>query len=113
MDRFSPLFYEYTMEATGEVMKAIWNGQLLAESSDTILVEGNHYFPINAINSEYFKPSDYRTTCIWKGKASYYSIEVDGHINPDSAWFYPEPKKRAANIKDRVAFWKGIEVLEH
>ena len=91
-------------------MKAIWNGATLAESDDTVVVEGNHYFPASSIDRSHFHPSDTHTTCPWKGEASYYDISVDGKINRDAAWYYPEPKESAAHIKDRVAFWKGIVV---
>lgn len=90
--------------------KAIWNGVVLAESAHTEMVEGNHYFPIESINQEYFKPSEHHTTCPWKGLASYYTIEVNGERNQNAAWYYPTPKDAAANIKDHVAFWKGVKV---
>lgn len=92
-------------------MKAIWNGQTLAESNETIVVEGNHYFPESSINKEFFQPSDTRTNCPWKGAASYYSISAGGKTNKDAAWFYPEPKAAAEEIANRVAFWKGVEVV--
>ncbi len=91
-------------------MKAIWHGATLAESDDTIVVEGNHYFPVGSINREYFRESQTHTACPWKGEASYYDILVDGKVIKDAAWYYPEPKQAAANIKDRVAFWKGVTV---
>jgi uncharacterized protein (DUF427 family) len=90
--------------------KAIWNGAVLAESDNCEVVEGNQYFPPDAINREYFKDSETHTVCPWKGTASYYSIEVDGKRNADAAWYYPEPKSAAANIKDRIAFWRGVTV---
>lgn len=90
--------------------KAIWNGVVLAESNETVIVEGNHYFPPESVNMEYFKPSDTHTTCPWKGLASYYTIEVDGKTNPDAAWYYPEPKTAAKHVTGRVAFWKGVVV---
>jgi uncharacterized protein (DUF427 family) len=90
--------------------KAIWEGAVLAESDATVEVEGNQYFPPQAIKSEYFKPSDKHTTCPWKGLASYYHVEVNGKRNADAAWFYPEPKSAAQKIKDHVAFWKGVKV---
>jgi len=93
-------------------MKAIYNDQVLAESEDTIVIENNHYFPAESINKAYFKDSSKHTTCPWKGEASYYSIEVDGKTNPDAAWFYPEPKDAAKEIKNYVAFWKGVEVVK-
>ena len=91
--------------------KAIWNGVILAESDNTVVVEGNHYFPPDSINKEYFKESDRRSTCPWKGLASYYDIEVNGETNSGAAWYYPNPSSAAANIKDHIAFWKGIEVV--
>jgi uncharacterized protein (DUF427 family) len=91
-------------------MKAIWNGATLAESDETVTVEGNHYFPSTSIKAEYFKDSDSHTTCHWKGEASYKTIVVDGEENPDAAWYYPEPKEAAAEIKDHFAFWHGVEV---
>jgi uncharacterized protein (DUF427 family) len=97
----------------GEIfMKATWNNKMLAESEDTIVVEGNHYFPKDSINTEYFQPSETHTVCGWKGTASYYDIVVDGEINPDAAWFYPEVKPEANEIEGYVAFWKGVEVTE-
>lgn len=91
-------------------MKAIWKGATLAQSDDTVVVEGNHYFPIDSIRREYFGDSETHTTCPWKGLASYYDIAVEGETNNDAAWYYPEPKEAAANIKNRVAFWKGVIV---
>ena len=90
--------------------KAIWNGQVLAESDATVAVEGNRYFPPESVNKAFFRPSDTRTTCAWKGIASYYTIEVDGRTNADAAWYYPEPKDAAKGIADHVAFWRGVEV---
>ena len=90
--------------------KATWNGAVLAESDDTVVIEGNHYFPRAAVNWEYLKDSETHTTCPWKGVASYYSVEVDGQVNRDAAWYYPSPKPAAAEIKDRVAFWRGVRV---
>jgi uncharacterized protein (DUF427 family) len=91
-------------------MKATWNGVTLAESDDTVVVEGNHYFPPASISTEYFRDSDAHTTCPWKGEASYKTVVVDGEENADAAWYYPEPKAAAAEIKDRFAFWHGVEV---
>ena len=93
-------------------MKAIWNDKVLAESDDTVVVEGNHYFPHDSINTEYFQPSQTQTVCPWKGTASYYDVVVDSQTNPDSAWYYPDPKPAAEQIRDRVAFWKGVTVTE-
>lgn len=90
--------------------KAIWNGAVLAESNQCEVVEGNQYFPPNSINQEYFKESNTHTTCGWKGVASYYSIEVDGQVNKDAAWYYPDPKDAAKNIQGYIAFWKGVKV---
>jgi uncharacterized protein (DUF427 family) len=92
--------------------KAIWNGAILAESETYEKVEGNIYFPADSINQEFFKNSDTKTNCFWKGQASYYSIIVDGEENIDAAWYYPKPKSKADNIKDHVAFWKGVEIIE-
>ena len=93
-------------------MKALWNGKTIAESADTVVVEGNHYFPADAIKKAYFKPSSTHTLCPWKGTASYYTLAVDGKENPDAAWYYPEPKDAAKEIKGHVAFWKGVEVTK-
>lgn len=93
-------------------MKAIWNDTVLAESDDTVVVEGNHYFPPDALHREYFRETDHHTTCPWKGEASYYTVAVDGETNENAAWTYPEPKDAAAQIKDHVAFWRGVEVTE-
>ena len=90
--------------------KAIWNNQVIAESDKTVVVEGNHYFPPESINKDFFKESNTNTVCPWKGTASYYTVEVDGQANADAAWYYPETKEAAANIQGRVAFWKGVEV---
>ncbi len=92
--------------------KAIWNGTVLAESDDTIVVEGNHYFPPDSINRELLTDSPTHTRCPWKGEASYFSIQVDGQSNQDAAWYYPDPSKAASNIKDYVAFWRGVEVTD-
>ena len=93
-------------------MKAIWNDTLLAESDDTKVVEGNHYFPPESVNKEHFKPTDHTTECPWKGTASYYTLEADGDKNENAAWTYPDPKEAASEIKDHVAFWKGVDVKE-
>lgn len=92
-------------------MKAIWNGKVLAESEDTVIVEGNHYFPARSIQGEYFVPSDMTSFCGWKGMAKYYSVVVDGRTNKDCAWYYEEPSKAAHNIKGRIAFWNGVRVV--
>lgn len=91
-------------------MRATWNGAVIAESDDTVIVEGNHYFPRESVAEEHLRPSSTHTTCPWKGEASYLSLEVGGETNPDAAWYYPEPKEAAAQIKDRVAFWRGVRV---
>lgn len=93
-------------------MKAIWNDTVIAESDKTEVVEGNHYFPPKSIKKEHFKKSESHTTCPWKGLAHYYHVEVDGETNKDAAWFYPEPKDAAKNIKNHVAFWNGVKVTE-
>lgn len=92
--------------------KAIYNGAVLAQSDDTIRIEGNHYFPRESLNLEYFRDSDHHTNCFWKGVASYYHIEVDGKVNKNAAWYYPTPKPAAHAIEDRVAFWHGVEVVD-
>jgi uncharacterized protein (DUF427 family) len=91
-------------------MKAIWNGQVIADSNDTVVVEGNHYFPIESVNRAMLRDSATHSTCPWKGQASYYSLEVDGKTNTDAAWYYPAPKDAAKQITGRVAFWKGVQV---
>ena len=91
-------------------MKATWNGHVIAESANTEVVEGNHYFPADSIKREFFSESSHHTTCPWKGEASYYSVVVNGETNKDAAWFYPQPKDAAKQIKDHVAFWKGVKV---
>lgn len=91
--------------------KAIWNAAVLAESDDTRVVEGNHYFPPESLNREYFHASSYATTCPWKGVASYYDIEVQGQTNRNAAWYYAQPSNAAQQIKDHVAFWHGVKVV--
>lgn len=93
-------------------MKAIWNGETIAESNDTIVVENNHYFPKDSVKADYLIESDTHTTCPWKGRASYHSLSVDGKTNPDAAWYYPDPKQAASQIKDYIAFWKGVQVTQ-
>ena len=93
-------------------MRAIWNGTVLAESDDTVVVEGNHYFPATALRHDLVRPSDTHTVCAWKGVASYYSVEVDGKVNQDAVWYYPDPKPKAAMVAGRVAFWKGVVVSD-
>ena len=93
-------------------MKAIWNAEVLAESDKTVVIENNHYFPKDSIIKEYFESSSTHTECPWKGTASYYTVNVNGEKNEDAAWYYPEPKEAAARIKDYVAFWKGVSIIE-
>ena len=93
-------------------MKAMWNGAIVADSDATRVVEGNHYFPPNSVNREYVTDSQTTTICPWKGKASYYTLDVAGAKNEDAAWYYPTPKDAASEIKDYIAFWRGVEVTE-
>lgn len=93
-------------------MKAIWNGTVVADSNDTVVVEGNHYFPASAVDKKYLLASNTKTMCSWKGQANYYTLFVEGDANPDAVWFYPEPKEAAAEIAGRLAFWKGVRVVE-
>ena len=90
--------------------KAVWKDTVLAESGQTVVVEGNHYFPRDSVDAKYLRPSDTHTVCPWKGTASYHHVEVNGERNPDAAWYYPDPKPAASEIKDRIAFWKGVRV---
>ena len=92
--------------------KATWNGALLAESDETRMVEGNHYFPPDSLRLEHFRETDTRTECNWKGTASYYTLTVEGKENPDAAWVYPKPKEAASQITGYVAFWKGVEITD-
>jgi uncharacterized protein (DUF427 family) len=92
-------------------MKASWHGHVIAESDDTVVVEGNHYFPASSLKREYVLESNHRSSCHWKGQARYYSLLVDGDLNPDAVWYYPEPKEGAEMVRDRVAFWKGVQVV--
>ena len=94
------------------MVRAIWNGKVIAESADTVVVEGNHYFPRDAVNAGYLRDSDLYSVCPWKGRASYHTLEVDGKLNVDAAWFYPEPKPDAEMVRDRVAFWKDVKVVD-
>ena len=91
-------------------MKAIWNNRIIAESNDTIVVENNHYFPKDSVNTQFLQESATHTTCPWKGLASYYTLEVDGKQNADAAWYYPEPKAAVAQITNYIAFWKGVKI---
>jgi uncharacterized protein (DUF427 family) len=92
------------------VARAEWNGAVLAESDETVVVEGNHYFPRHSINPVYFRESSESTVCYWKGTASYFDVVVDGKVNPGAAWYYHDPKPAASDIKDHVAFWRGVKV---
>ena len=92
------------------MVDAKWNGRLIASSDDTIIVEGNHYFPADSVDATLLRPSDTTTICSWKGTAHYHSLNVDGAENRDAAWYYPDPKEKADNIRGRIAFWKGVEV---
>ena len=92
------------------MIRAVWNGAVLAEAPETVRVEGNHYFPVDSLRREYFSDSATTTMCPWKGTAHYYTVTVDGQANPDAAWYYPEPKSAASEIRDHVAFWKGVKV---
>ncbi len=92
-------------------MRAIWHDTVLAESDDTVLVEGNHYFPLASLHCEFFRDSEHHSTCAWKGIASYYDVVVGDAVNADAAWYYPQPKDAAAAVADRVAFWKGVSVI--
>ncbi|MBK5209760.1 MAG: DUF427 domain-containing protein [Flavobacteriaceae bacterium] len=93
-------------------MKAIWNNEIIAESNQTIVVEGNHYFPPESIHNDFFESSEKHSTCPWKGEASYKSLSVNGESNPNAAWYYPDPKPAAAKIQGYYAFWKGVNILE-
>lgn len=92
-------------------MKAVWNKKVLAESDDLVLVEGNHYFPMESLNRDFVTYSNHKSSCPWKGQASYFSLLVDGELNQDAAWYYADPKPAAAEIKNRVAFWKGVQFV--
>lgn len=93
-------------------MKAIWNDEVLAESDETVVVEGNHYFPLSSVNDAFLKPSDTTTVCPWKGMANYYTLSVAGAENADAAWYYANPKEAAHKIAGRLAFWKGVQIVE-
>lgn len=94
------------------MIRAVWNGAVLAEAPETVRLEGNHYFPVDSLRREYFSDSPTTTVCPWKGTARYYSVTVDGQVNADAAWYYPEPSTKAGQIKDHVAFWKGVQVVD-
>ena len=91
-------------------MKAVWSSEVIAESDGTVVVEGNHYFPPESVRRDFLKSSPTTTVCPWKGTASYYNVVVAGQVNRDAAWYYPNPKEAAANIKDHIAFWRGVDV---
>jgi len=93
-------------------MKAIWNDEVIAESDDTVVVEGNHYFPLASVNESFLKPSNKTTVCPWKGTANYYSLSVAGAENSDAAWYYASPKDAANEIEGRLAFWRGVQIVE-
>jgi uncharacterized protein (DUF427 family) len=93
-----------------KMAKASWGGRVIAESSATVVVEGNQYFPLESVNKEFLKPSNHTTVCPWKGTAHYFHVAVDGMQNDNAAWYYPQPKPAAAEIKDRIAFWNGVRV---
>ena len=93
-------------------MKAIWNGHVIAESENTVVVDGNHYFPLDSVDRSTLKPSDTTSVCGWKGTANYYHLEVDGSTNADAVWVYRAPKDAAKEIKEHLAFWKGVEVSQ-
>ncbi len=93
-------------------MKAVWNEVIIAESNKTLVIEGNHYFPMDSVNTEYLNGSITKTVCHWKGEASYYHIDVKGKINRDAAWYYPNPLDAAKQVKNHIAFWKGVEIID-
>ncbi len=91
--------------------RAEWNGQMIAQADDTVVVEGNHYFPADSVDPALLRPSTTTSVCGWKGTANYYTLVVDGAVNPDAVWFYADPKPEAAKIKGRLAFWKGVKII--
>jgi len=91
-------------------MKAIWNDQIIAESNETVVIEGSHYFPADSVKQEYLKKSEHESVCFWKGTANYYNLDVNGETNQDAAWYYKNPSEAASRIKDHVAFWKGVKI---
>ena len=93
-------------------MKAVWNGHVVADSDETVVVEGNHYFPSSSVNQGFLRESDTHSTCPWKGEASYYDVVAGDDVNADAAWYYPNSKPAAENIVDHVAFWKGVEIVD-
>ena len=101
---------EVSTQIGKEIMKAVWNGAVIAQSEETVVLEGNHYFPETSLNRDYVTFSNHHTMCSWKGQASYYSLLVNGEMNTDAAWYYPDPKSGAESIKGHVAFWKGVRI---
>ncbi len=93
-------------------MKAVWNNTIIAQSDLTIVIENNHYFPPDSVHQEFITSSNTHTSCPWKGEASYYSLQVNGQVNTDAAWYYPNPKEAASEIKNYVAFWKGVQIID-
>jgi len=93
-------------------MQAIWKDVIIAKSDDTIVIEGNHYFPFESVKNEFLKESNTTSVCPWKGKANYYSLDINGEINEDAAWYYAEPKEKAKEIRGRIAFWKGVKIAD-
>lgn len=110
MTESNPASAKSSATASAIRIRATWNGVVLAESADTVVVEGNHYFRLQDLQMEHFRPSDTHTTCHWKGIASYYDVIAGGSVNKDAAWYYPDPSQAAANINGRVAFWQGVVV---
>ncbi|MDX1437574.1 MAG: DUF427 domain-containing protein [Anaerolineales bacterium] len=104
------IFSRDSQEGQSGKVQAVWNGAILAESDETRIVEGNHYFPPESINEEFFKKNSHNTVCPWKGVASYYDVEVDGQVNKSAAWYYPEASPAAEHIRGYVAFWHGVKV---
>ncbi len=110
MSTANPVLTQPADQASIRRYKATWNGVVIAESADTVVVEGNHYFPLADVRAEHLRPSESHTTCHWKGVASYYDVVADDKVNRDAAWYYPDPSQAADRIKDRVAFWHGVKV---
>jgi uncharacterized protein (DUF427 family) len=108
----APAYLSNNYITRASTMRAVWKGVTIAESKDTVVVEGNHYFPLESIVPEYFEETDHQTSCHWKGTASYYSVVVAGETNDNAAWYYKQPKPDASQIKGRVAFWRGVEVTD-
>ncbi len=100
------------LRTRGRNMKAVWNGEVIAQSDSTVVVEGNHYFPPDSVEKDHLEPSSTTTVCPWKGTAHYYNVAVAGQENRDAAWYYPDPKEAAAEIRNHIAFWRGVDVVE-